>query len=134
MPFRSFFSSPATRRQEGKAGQRPPRRARSVSSRRALAKAGHMKPVLEAGSTFVSGWREMADRLLGMTQTSFERGVDHSRRLVEAGSIHEFLDLQERWVRAGLSHALAEGEKVSTLSAKLLGGAMRPLVVRSSRA
>ena len=99
-----------------------------VSARR----ASRVKPVLQVGTKLVSGWREMADRLLGATRASFEKGMDHSRQLVEAGSIHEALKLQEKWVRSGLNDLLAEGEKVSTLSTKLFGDVFRPLVVHSS--
>ena len=102
MPFQSPSLLRRMRhRSVGRRG-RPGSPGASYACRRGRCQRGEpvVKPVLQVGTKLVSGWREMADRLLGATRASFEKGIDHSRRLVEAGSIHEALKLQEQWVRA----------------------------------
>ncbi|AMW33929.1 hypothetical protein AY555_00665 [Haematospirillum jordaniae] len=94
--------------------------------------AGHLDAVLEAGTALVSGWRQMTNNVLGATRTSFERSLSHSRRMVGAKSLQEAMTIQSSWLRHGLDQALSEGGRVSSMSVKLLGEAVRPLVGRAA--
>jgi len=91
---------------------------------------GNVEAVMLSGSIVARGVEEIGKAWLDLGQHSLQRSVAIAQALVGARTVQELIELQSNLARATLDRLLAEGVRISELSAKVANEAVAPLQAR----
>lgn len=85
---------------------------------------------LKSGATFARGLQDIGKAVLGLTQASIEEGVSASKKIIAAKTMHEMVEAQTDLAKSNLDRMMAEGARLSEMTAQLYREALAPIAAR----
>lgn len=83
--------------------------------------------MVKSGTIAAKGWQDVTKAMMGFAQSSVEEGFAHTRAITGVKSVHELIELNQGFAKAGMDKAMAEGNKISEMSMKVVEEASVPL-------
>ena len=82
---------------------------------------------MKAGNIWAKGYEDLGNAYFSFAQTSAERGAEVAKAMMKAKTLQDVIDVQTDYAKKRFDHIVAEGTKMSELSAKVATEAMQPL-------
>ncbi|NKB60071.1 MAG: TIGR01841 family phasin [Alphaproteobacteria bacterium] len=82
---------------------------------------------LKAGNIWAKGYEDLGKAYVSFAQESAERGTEVAKAVMKAKTLQDVIDVQTDFAKQRFDHMVAEGTKMSELSAKVATEAMQPL-------
>lgn len=83
--------------------------------------------MVKSGTIMAKGWQDVTKAMMGFAQSSVEDGFAHTRAVSGVKSVHELIELNQGFAKTGMDKAIAETNKLSELSLKVVEEASVPL-------
>lgn len=83
--------------------------------------------MVKSGSIMAQGWQDVTKAMMGFARSSVEDTFAHGRAVGGVKSVHEFIELNQGFAKAGFDKAIAETGKISEMSMKVVEEAATPL-------
>lgn len=85
---------------------------------------------MKSGATLARGLQDIGKAFLGLTQASIEDSVSASKKIMAAKTLHEAFELQSELTKSNLNRMLAEGSRLTEMTAGLYRDALAPITAR----
>ena len=86
-----------------------------------------VEAAMKAGNIWAQGYEKLGKAYFGYAQESAERGAEAAKAMMKAKTVQDVVDVQTDYAKQGFDYFVAEGTKMSEMSATVATEAMEPL-------
>ena len=86
-----------------------------------------VEAMMKAGNIWAKGYESLGKTYFTFAQVSAERGGEAAKAMMKAKTLQDVIDVQTDFAKQRFDHFVAEGTKMSEMSAKVATDAMQPL-------